>query len=42
MLAVKSMDVCESFKEWCNKVINGETFIVSKPKNESISIVCYY
>ena len=32
MLAVKSMDVCENFKEWCNKVINGETFIVSKPK----------
>lgn len=33
MLAVKSMDVRENFKEWCNKVIGGETLIVSRPKN---------
>ena len=39
MLAVKSMDVRENFKEWCNKVIGGETLIVSRPKNENVVIV---
>lgn len=39
MLAVKSMDVRDNFKEWCNQVINGETLIVSRPKNENIVIV---
>ena len=33
MLAVKSMDVRDNFKEWCNKVISGETLVVSRPKN---------
>ena len=36
MIAVKSMNVRDHFKEWCNKVINGETIIVSRPKNENI------
>lgn len=39
MLAVKSMDVRDNFKEWCNQVINGETLIVSRPKNENVVIV---
>ena len=39
MLAVKSMDVRENFKEWCNKVIGGETLIVSRPKNENVVII---
>ena len=39
LLAVKSMDVRENFKEWCNKVISGETLIVSRPKNENVVIV---
>ena len=39
MLAVKSMNVRENFKEWCNQVINGETLIVSRPKNENVVIV---
>ncbi len=39
MLAVKSMDVRENFKEWCNKVIGGETLIVSRPRNENVVIV---
>ena len=39
MLAVKSMDARDNFKEWCNKVINGETLIVSGPKNENVVIV---
>lgn len=39
MLAVKSMDVRENFKEWCNKVISGETLVVSRPRNENVVIV---
>lgn len=39
MLAVKSMDVRDHFKEWCNKVIGGETLVVSRPKNENVVIV---
>ncbi len=36
MLAVKSMDVRDNFKNLCDKVFNGETLIVSRPKNENI------
>lgn len=36
MLAVKSMDVRDNFKAFCDKVFNGETLIVSRPKNENI------
>ena len=36
MLAVKSMDVRNNFKSLCDKVFNGETLIVSRPKNENI------
>ena len=39
MVAVKSMDVRDNFKDWCNQVINGETLIVSRPKNENVVIV---
>lgn len=39
MLAVKSMNVRDNFKEWCNKVIGGETIIVSRPKNENIVMI---
>lgn len=36
MLAVKSMDVRDNFKKLCDRVFNGETLIVSRPKNENI------
>ena len=36
MLAVKSMDVRDNFKNFCEKVYNGETLIISRPKNENI------
>lgn len=39
MLAVKSMNVRDNFKEWCNRVINGETIIVSRPKNENVVMI---
>ena len=36
MLAVKSMDVRENFKSFRDKVFNGETLIVSRPKNQNV------
>ena len=39
MLAVKSMDVRENCKSLCDKVFNGETLIVSRPKNENIVMI---
>lgn len=36
MLVVKSMDVRDNFKNFCEKVINGETLIISRPKNENV------
>lgn len=36
MLAVKSMDVRNNFKKLCDKVFNGETLVISRPKNENI------
>ena len=39
MIAVKSMSVRVNFKEWCGKVFNGETIIVSRPKNENVVII---
>lgn len=39
MLAVKSMNVRDNFKALCNKVVNGETVIISRPKNQNIVMV---
>ena len=39
MLAVKSMNVRDNFKELCDKVINGETVIISRSKNQNIVMV---
>jgi antitoxin YefM len=39
MLAVKSMDVRDNFKKLCDQVFEGETLIVSRPKNENIVMV---
>ena len=36
MLAVKSMDVRDNFKSFCDKVFDGETLIVSRPKNQNV------
>lgn len=36
MLTVKSMDVRDNFKSLCDKVFNGETLVISRPKNENI------
>nr|DAO24805.1 MAG TPA: Prevent host death protein Host Death, PHD, intrinsic [Caudoviricetes sp.] len=34
MLAVKSMDVRDNFKSLCERVFNGETVVVSRPKTK--------
>lgn len=39
MLVVKSMDVRDDFKTLCDKVFNGETLIISRPKNENVVII---
>ena len=36
MLAVKSMDVRDNLKSFCDKVFDGETLIVSRPKNQNV------
>ena len=36
MLAVKSMDVRDNFKSFCDKVFDGEILIVSRPKNQNV------
>jgi antitoxin YefM len=42
MLAVKSMDVRDNFKSLCDRVYQGETLIVSRPKNENIVMISEY
>lgn len=39
MQAVKSMEVRNHFRDFCDKVFNGETLIISRPKNENIVMV---
>ena len=39
MIAVKPTEVREHFKTFCEKVVNGETIIVSRPRNENVVIV---
>ena len=39
MLAVKSVNVRDNFKEWCDKIVMGETVVVSRPRNENIYMI---
>lgn len=39
MLAVKSVNVRDNFKEWCDKIIMGETVVISRPHNENIYMI---
>lgn len=36
MLAVKSIDMRDNFKTLCDKVFEGETLIISRPKNKNV------
>ena len=39
MVAVKSIDLRENFKSFCDKVFGGETLIISRPKNENVVMI---
>ena len=39
MLAVKSVNVRDHFKDWCDKISKGETVVISRPKNENIYMI---
>lgn len=39
MLAVKSVNVRDHFKEWCDKISMGETVVISRPRNENIYMI---
>ena len=39
MLAVKSMDLRDNFKSLCDKVVSGETLVVSRPRNENVVLL---
>lgn len=39
MLAVKSVNVRDHFKEWCDRIVMGETVVVSRPRNENIYMI---
>ena len=39
MLAVKSMDLRDNFKNLCDKVVSGETLVVSRPRNENVILL---
>ena len=39
MSVVKSMDVRDNFKMFCDKVFQGETLIISRPGNENVVMV---
>lgn len=39
MLAVKSVNIRDNFKEWCDRISMGETVIVSRPRNENIYMI---
>ncbi len=39
MLAVKSVNVRDNFKEWCDKISKGETVVISRPRNENIYMI---
>ena len=39
MLAVKSVNVRDNFKEWCDKISKGETIVISRPRNENIYMI---
>lgn len=36
MIAVKSIEVRDNFKSFCDRVFHGETIIISRKKNENV------
>ena len=36
---MKSVNVRDNFKEWCDKISMGETVVISRPRNENIYMI---
>jgi len=39
MIAIKPSQMRSNFKTLCDKVVNGETIIVSRPNNENVVVL---
>ena len=39
MVAIKSMDLRNNFREMCDKISAGETLLIARPKNENIVLI---
>ncbi len=39
MLALKAIDVKNNFKNICSQVFNGETVMLSRPKNQNVVMI---
>ena len=39
MVAIKSMDLRNNFREMCDKINAGETLLIARPKNENIVLI---
>lgn len=39
MLAVKSANIRDNFKEWCDRISMGETVVISRPQNKNIYMI---
>lgn len=39
MLAVKSVNIRDNFKEWCDRISGGETVVISRPQNKNIYMI---
>ena len=39
MIAIKPTQMRDNFKELCDRVVDGETIIVSRPNNKNVVIL---
>ncbi|MGI5173440.1 type II toxin-antitoxin system Phd/YefM family antitoxin [Treponema sp. OMZ 840] len=39
MTAVNTMDIRDNFNVFCDKVFDGETLIISRPKNKNVVMI---
>ena len=39
MLALRSVNVRDNFKEWCDKISMDETVVILRPRNENIYMI---
>ncbi|MCL2199907.1 MAG: type II toxin-antitoxin system Phd/YefM family antitoxin [Defluviitaleaceae bacterium] len=39
MIAIKTSDLTQDFKRYANKVMQGETVLISRPRNENLVVI---